>query len=90
MSCRVAGDDGAAFIREGQCIWVRARARFLELDHTNNNFGADDTTGSFSAGAQVAFAPDWRLGFAAGYDRIELDTSTGLPAKATARTSAGS
>ena len=77
MSCRVAGNDGAAFIREGQCIWVRARARFLELDHTNNNIGADDTTGSFSAGAQVAFAPDWRLGFAAGYDRIELDTSTG-------------
>ena len=77
MSCRVAGENGAAFIREGQCIWGRARARFLDFDHTTNNIGADDTTGSFSAGAQVALASDWRLGFAAGYDKIELDTSTG-------------
>lgn len=76
LSCRVAGEDGAAFIREGQCIWARARPRFLELDHTANDIGLQDTTGSFSAGAQFAFAPDWRLGFAAGYDKISLDTST--------------
>lgn len=74
MSCRIAGEDGAAFIREGQCVWARARARFLDVDHTNSNIGAKDTTGSFSGGAQFALAPDWRLGVAAGYDRISLST----------------
>ena len=74
LSCRVADGDGASFIREGQCIWARGRARFLDLDHTTDNIGADATVGSFSAGAQVALAPDWKLGFAAGYDNISLST----------------
>ncbi len=88
MSCRIAGEDGAAFIREGQCVWARARARFLDVDHTNSNIGAKDTTGSFSGGAQFALAPDWRLGVAAGYDRISL--STGAAASSSAdRANAG-
>ena len=81
LSCRVADGSGYSFIHEGQCIWARARARFLDLDTTANNIGADSTTGSFSGGAQVAVAADWRLGFAAGYDTTWLDTGTGASAE---------
>ncbi len=76
MSCRVADGDGYAVIREGQCIWARARARYLNLDATYENLGADSTVGSFSAGGQVAVAPSVRLGFALGYDDISLDSGT--------------
>jgi uncharacterized protein with beta-barrel porin domain len=72
LSCKVAGQEGASVIREGQCLWVRARARFADFDRTSNNIGAHGTTGSFSAGGQVAIAPDWRLGFAAAYDSVSL------------------
>lgn len=81
MSCRVNDGSGNAFIREGQCIWARARARFLDLDATSANIGADTTIGSFSAGGQVVLAPDWRLGFAAGYDNVSLDMPTGAKAE---------
>lgn len=74
MSCKVADGSGEAVIREGQCIWVRGRARALDLDSTPDNIGADSTVGSFSAGAQLALAPDWKLGFAAGYDTISTDS----------------
>ena len=77
MSCRVAGEDGAAFIREGHVSGlVDAPASFSSIIPTTT-LEPSDTTGSFSAGAQMALAPDWRLGFAAGYDKISLDTGTG-------------
>ncbi len=53
MSCRVE-DGGFAFIREGQCLWVRARGRDLDLDTTQNNIGSRSGIGSFSGGAQLA------------------------------------
>ncbi len=81
QSCRVADGSGYSVIREGQCLWARARARFLDLDTTGQNIGADSTVGSFSAGAQVALAEDVRLGFAAGYDIISLGTGTGASAE---------
>lgn len=80
MSCRVADGNGASFIREGQCVWVRGRGRQLDLDATRNNIGLDATIGSFSGGLQVALADDWKLGFAAGYDNVSLDTGTGASA----------
>jgi uncharacterized protein with beta-barrel porin domain len=80
LSCRVNDGSGATFIREGQCIWARARARQLDLDGTSDNIGADATIGSFSGGAQVAFADDWRLGVAVGYDNVSLDMGTGAAA----------
>ncbi|WP_171946426.1 autotransporter outer membrane beta-barrel domain-containing protein [Hyphomicrobium sp. CS1GBMeth3] len=73
LSCSVADGSGAAFIRQGQCIWARGRARFLDLDATADNVGADSTVGSFSGGVQLALATDWRLALAAGYDSISLD-----------------
>src|SRR4029078_8926567 len=70
LSCRTADGEGNAFIREGQCVWARARARFLDLDTTGQNIGADSTVGSFSAGAQVALAKDVRLGLTAARHQI--------------------
>lgn len=81
QSCRVADGSGYSIIREGQCVWARARARFLDLDQTGQNVGADSTVGSFSAGGQVALGGDVRLGFAAGYDMISLGTGTGASAE---------
>jgi uncharacterized protein with beta-barrel porin domain len=81
LSCRVADGSGNAIIREGQCLWARARARFLDLDTTGQNIGADSTVGSFSAGGQVALGHDVRLGFATGYDTISLGTGTGASAE---------
>ena len=80
LSCRVGEGDGYSFIREGQCIWARARARFLDLDATANNIGAESTIGSFSGGGQAAIAPDWRLGLAVGYDTSSISTPTGASA----------
>jgi uncharacterized protein with beta-barrel porin domain len=79
MSCRVE-DGGFAFIREGQCIWVRARGRELDLETTRNNIGSESTVGSFSGGAQLALASNWKLGLAAGYDHVSIDTGTGASA----------
>lgn len=76
MSCRTDDGSGASIIREGQCLWARARAKHLALDHTSTNLGASETTGSFSAGAQLAVGQDLRVGFAVGYDKIDLHTST--------------
>jgi uncharacterized protein with beta-barrel porin domain len=77
LSCRTNGDEGASFISEGQCVWVRAQARSLDLSHTANNIGAQERTGSFSAGAQLALAPAWRAGFAVGYDTSTITTGSG-------------
>jgi len=74
MSCRVGGDDGVAIVREGQCLWVRARAR--SFDHGGNDVNSRELSGTFSTGAQFAVAPNWRLGFAAGYESSRLSTST--------------
>lgn len=73
MSCRVE-DGGFAFIREGQCLWVRARGRELDLETTQNNIGSESTVGSFSGGAQLALGSNWKLGLAAGYDTLSVDS----------------
>lgn len=77
MSCRVADGGRAAAIREGECLWARARARDLDVDRTAGNVGAQSRVGSFSAGLQVAPAADWRVGVAIGYDLVSLATSSG-------------
>jgi outer membrane autotransporter protein len=77
LSCRVNGPDTASIIREGQCLWVGARARFTDSDDDFNNLGFTETAGLFSAGAQVALDRDWRLGFGVGYQTGTLEASTG-------------
>lgn len=77
LSCKVPG-SGAAFIREGQCVWVRPEGRFLDRDRTANNIGFDEKSGGLSAGAQFALAPGWHAGFGLGYEYGTLDTDTGV------------
>jgi autotransporter-like protein len=77
LSCRVNGADTAAIVREGQCLWAGAKARFLDRDQTSENIGFDQTAGQFAAGAQLALDPVWRLGFGIGYETSWLDTDTG-------------
>ena len=77
LSCRVSGSDTASIIREGQCLWAGAAARFLDSNTTFQNIGFNERAGLFAAGAQFALDKVWRLGFAAGYQTSTLDTSTG-------------
>ena len=67
MSCKVNGADTAAIVREGQCLWAGASARFLDTRTTRDQIGFTETAGLFTAGAQVALDDVWRLGFAGGY-----------------------
>jgi len=67
MSCKVNGADTAAIVREGQCLWAGASARFLDARTTRDQIGFTETAGLFTAGTQVALDDVWRLGFAGGY-----------------------
>jgi len=67
MSCRVNGADTAAIVREGQCLWAGASARFLDTRTTRDQIGFTEAAGLFTAGAQIALDEAWRLGFAGGY-----------------------
>jgi outer membrane autotransporter protein len=77
LSCKVNGTDTASIIREGQCLWAGASARFLDSGTTSDQIGFDETAGLFTAGAQVALDDVWRLGAAAGYQSSTLQTATG-------------
>jgi outer membrane autotransporter protein len=77
MSCRVNGSDTASVIREGQCLWAGANARFLDSDGTSQQPGFKETAGLFTAGAQFALDDVWRLGFAAGYQSSNLYSTNG-------------
>lgn len=77
LSCKMNGADTAAINREGECLWVGAKVRFLDNDETSENIRFDETAGLFAAGAQVALDPVWRLGFGAGYQTSTLETATG-------------
>ena len=76
LSCKVNGTDTAAIIREGQCLWAGANARFLDSGTTFDQIGFNETAGLFTAGAQVALDNVWRLGFAGGFQTSTLDTAT--------------
>ncbi len=75
LSCRVNGSDTASVIREGQCLWAGATARFLDSDSTSQQPGFKETAGLFAAGAQIALDDVWRLGFAAGYQSSSLNAT---------------
>lgn len=77
MSCKVNGTDAASIIREGQCLWAGASARFLDTGSTSQQIGFDETAGLFTAGAQAALDDVWRIGFAGGYQSSTLETATG-------------
>ena len=77
MSCKVNGTDTASIIREGQCLWAGASARFLDSGTTSQQIGFNETAGLFTAGAQAALDDTWRLGFAGGYQSSSITTPTG-------------
>lgn len=76
MSCREAGGPNAA-IREGECLWARARASDVDVAGSATNIGSKSRVGSFAAGLQVAMAADWRIGVALGYDLVSRSTPSG-------------
>lgn len=77
LSCKVSGTDTPSIIREGQCLWAGASARFLDAGTTSQQIGFTEDAGLFTAGAQVALDDVWRLGAAAGYQSSTIDTATG-------------
>jgi hypothetical protein len=77
LSCKVNGTDTASIIREGQCLWAGASARFIDSGTTSDQIGFNEVAGLFTAGAQVALDDVWRLGAAAGYQSSTLQTATG-------------
>lgn len=77
LSCKVNGTDTASIIREGQCLWAGASARFLDTGTTSQQIGFTEDAGLFTAGAQVALDDNWRLGAAAGYQSSTIETATG-------------
>ena len=81
LSCRVNGTDAASIIQEGQCLWAGANAGFLDTGSTFQLLGFTESAGRFAAGAQVAIAPEWRLGFGAGYQSSTLETATNASAE---------
>lgn len=77
MSCKVNGTDTASIIREGQCLWAGASARFLDTGTSSDQIGYTEQAGLFTAGAQVALDEVWRLGVAGGFQSSSLSTPTG-------------
>lgn len=77
MSCKVNGTDTASIIREGQCLWAGASARFLDAGTTFQQIGFTESAGLFTAGAQVALDDVWRLGVAGGYQSSTISNGSG-------------
>ncbi len=77
MSCEVR-EGTHVFIREGQCVWARGQARFLDRDRTGQEIGFEEDAWSFSSGAQFALTPALHAGVAIGYEHSDLDTGTGV------------
>ena len=76
LSCASAG-EGFSAISEGQCLWARYEGRWLDRDGTFQNIGFDEDIHGISGGGQVALAPNWFVGIAAGYEDASLDTDSG-------------
>lgn len=77
LSCRTLGeDDPNAFIREGQCLWVRANVRQLDNDGRNGETGFDETATFYSAGAQFDVGGPWRVGAGIGFEDGDLRTGS--------------
>jgi uncharacterized protein with beta-barrel porin domain len=77
LSCKTLGDgDQNAFIREGQCVWVRANVRQLDNDGRNRETGFDETATFYSAGAQFDVGGPWRIGAGIGFEDGDLRTGS--------------
>lgn len=77
LSCKTLGEgDPNAFIREGQCLWVRANVRQLDNDGRNGETGFAETATFYSAGAQFDVGGPWRLGAGIGFEDGDVRTGS--------------
>jgi uncharacterized protein with beta-barrel porin domain len=76
LSCRV--QDGAyAFNAEGECVWFNLGATRFDQQATSDTLAYDETSATYSFGAQKAIDADWRLGTGFGYTQSEGQNSEG-------------
>lgn len=76
MSCGGTETPNAA-IREGECVWMQGGYRTLDRDGDSEHFGYEEEAWGISGGVQAALDANWRLGFAGGYERSDLDSQGG-------------
>ena len=77
LSCKTLGEgDPNAFIREGQCLWVRANVRQLDNDGRNGETGFAETATFYSAGAQFDVGGPWRVGAGVGFEDGDVRTGS--------------
>ncbi len=77
LSCKTLGEgDPNAFIREGQCLWVRANVRQLDNDGRNGETGFAETATFYSAGAQFDVGGPWRIGAGIGFEDGDVRTGS--------------
>lgn len=78
LSCKTVGeaDDTNAIIREGQCLWVRANVRSLDIDGGRQGVGFDETAAFISTGAQFDVGGPWRVGGGIGFETTNLESSS--------------
>lgn len=74
LSCRKAGASAASIAAEGECLWALVKGRRTDLEGGANALGAHAGVWGMSGGTQVALSPRWRLGFAGGYESIDLQS----------------
>ena len=76
FSCQVTG-PGMTAISEGSCLWARTEGRVFDANTTSQTIGSQGHAIGLSVGGQKAVDEDWRLGFSLGFERAELETSSG-------------
>ncbi|WFE87473.1 autotransporter domain-containing protein [Roseibium porphyridii] len=80
FSCPVEG-GAHAFIREGDCLWLRPQGRLLSVDETEDRIGFEERVGGVSVGGQYQVWTDWHAGFGLGYEQGTLDSNAGASAR---------
>ncbi len=69
--------DADTLSREGECIWLRGGGGALDVDGDGRTIGFEEESFSATAGWQIEVAEYWRIGVAAGYEALSLDTDNG-------------
>ena len=77
FSCAV-GEGQFAAIDEGQCGWTRIGATNFDRDGSPGNPGVNENVFSISAGGQIEYDENIRLGAGIGYETIDSDGDAGL------------
>lgn len=76
FSCTVGEGQNAA-IDEGQCGWTRIGGTYTDRDSSAGNPGGNQTIFSVSAGGQIEYSENIRLGAGIGYAKINSNGDAG-------------